>query len=165
MFRAKSSDYDCQGLVQAGFTIKPLGPCATARAHANSPRGVCCTYATRAAHRLSLSRSHGRSTYPSGTPAHTRRPADMPTKKVRKNRYMRRMQSRHGRLSWGMPFPARFRRSHHEHACRLQQSASTGARTVSSTRSAEKAALLEAGRCRPHLRCRLHREEGERGAW
>ena len=78
---------------------------------------------------------------------------------------MRRMQSRHGRLSWGMPFPARLRRSHREHACRVHPLAATSARTSSSARSAEEAALLAAGRCRPHLRCRLRREEGERGAW
>ena len=53
----------------------------------------------------------------------------MPTKKVRKNRYMRRMQSRRGRLSWGMPFPARLRRSHREHACRVHLLAATSART------------------------------------
>ena len=80
----------------------------------------------------------------------------MPTKKVRKNRYiyMRRMQSRHGRLSWAMPFPARLRRSHREHVCRVHPLAATSARTLSSARSAEEAALLAAGRCRPHLRCR-----------
>ena len=36
---------------------------------------------------MSLSRSHNRSTHPSHTPAHARRPADMPKKKVRINRY------------------------------------------------------------------------------
>ena len=86
-------------------------------------------------------------------------------KKVRKNRYMRRMQSRHGRLSWGMPFPARLRRSHREHACRLHQSTTTNTRTNSSTRSAEDVVPLEDGRCRCRWRCRLLQEEAkeERG--
>ena len=139
--------------------VRPRAPTRTALATRTVPK----------IHRISAdchcpSPMAARHTRPT-SPAHARRPADMPTKKVRKNRYMRRMQSRHGRLSWGMPFPARLRRSHREHVCRVHPLAATSARTLSSARSAEEAALLTAGRCRPHLRCRLRREEGERGAW
>ena len=44
--------------VQAWLTINPLGLCARARPHANSPRDVCCTHATRAGRTMSLSTSH-----------------------------------------------------------------------------------------------------------
>ena len=44
-------------ILQAVLAINPLGPCAAARAHANSSREVCCTHATRAGRTMSLSMS------------------------------------------------------------------------------------------------------------
>ena len=50
--------------VQAGFAINFLPPSTRARPHANSPRDVCATHATRAGHRMSLSMSQHRSDMP-----------------------------------------------------------------------------------------------------
>ena len=156
----------CRILMVYGFRSAACMVCVRPRA---PTRTALATRTVPKIHRISAdchcpSPMAARHTRPT-SPAHARRPADMPTKKVRKNRYMRRMQSRHGRLSWGMPFPARLRRSHREHACCVHLLAATGARTVSRPRSAEEAALLADGRCRCRWRCRVLQEEGEKGAW
>ena len=82
----ESSEFPKLPFLQADLAINCLPPSTRARPHANSPRDVCATHATRAGHRMSLSMSQHRSDMPiphTSTPpgSHT----DMITK-VRKNR-------------------------------------------------------------------------------
>ena len=94
-----------ESTLQAGLTINPLGLRAPARANANGPRDARSTHATRAGHRMSLSRSHGRLTYPSGTLAHAAEAIRLANKKFRKNRYMRCVQGHRGPHLRGLPLP------------------------------------------------------------